>query len=382
MLAGPFLLAGTAAVIARTGLVLEWRRSTVVLTTLLFAFTTMAAPYSQTGFSDLGVTLGAAIALLGIATWSVRGARAGAWRLGIGIACAALFRPDGLALVGIIGVGVFASTRPRELVRTWSQWAPGVVAPVALVMAWTLLYNGIRFGSAFNFGYGGPYDTRGFSTPLPTGVALQLISPGKSFFVYSPILLAAMPGLVWLWRRHRGVALSVIVASVVRVLFYARWWTPTGGASWGPRFLLPSCALLAIPLGAAVEHVRAMSGPHRRTASAAFLALAAISVVVQLLGTSTNWVATEIAAGNTHGLRSSLAAAVVAARTHRLHWTVTGSPIWQATNLARHNPTSLYWFRNSRVIFGFALLLAATMLVHLAWKVAARADECPHRAPA
>jgi hypothetical protein len=373
-LSGPLLLAGAAAAIARTGVVLNWRRSTVVITTLAFAFATMAAFYSATTFSEPGVTLGTAIALLGFATWNVRGSRSGPWLLGGGVALAALFRPDSFLLVGIMIPGVLLFTRPGVLARTWSRWIPGVVTPLVVVAAWTLVYNVVRFGSAFNFGYGGPYDTRGFSTPLLHGVALQLVSPGKSFFLYSPILVAALPGLIWLWLKHGAVAVVIIGLCVARVCFYARWWTPIGGASWGPRFLLPLCALLAIPLGAAIDHVRELAGARRLVATASFIALGAISIAVQVLALSTNYKITEHAAIDSGGIPAALVAKVVSERTHDLNWTWGGSPLRRALPLAQHEPSVLHWFGHGRWLTGTALLLAAAFLVGIASVAALRAD--------
>jgi hypothetical protein len=373
-LAGPLLLAGSACAIARTGLVLSWRRTTVVITALAFAFATMAALYSTTLLSEPGVTFGASIALLGFVTWKVKDPRAGAWLLGGGVALAALFRPDSFVLIGIMIPGVLLFARPRELARTWLTWAPGLLTPLILAMAWTLTYNWLRFGSALDLGYGGPYDKKGFSTPLLNGVALQLFSPGKSFFLYSPILLVAIPGLVWLWRQHRAVAAVIIGLCVVRVCFYARWWTPPGGAGWGPRFLLPLCAVLTLPMGMAIEHVRDLPGTSRRLAIASFTLLGVISVGVQALAVSSEYTITEHAATNTRDIPRALVRQVVNERTNHLRWTWNGSPLRRAVIVAEHEPTPLHWFGDGRWPAGTALLLTAIVLAGLAFEGARRAD--------
>ena len=372
-LAGPFLLACAAGAVARTGLVLCWRRSTVVITTLAFAFATMAAIYSTTLFSEVGVTLGAAVALLGFATWQFRDAKQGAWLLGGGVAFAALFRADSFFLIGIMIPCVMFFVRPGELMRTWRQWAPRLLSPLVVVALWTLYYNNLRFGSILEFGYNGPYDTRGFSTPVPYGLGLQLISPGKSFFVYSPILLVAIPGLVWLWRRQRAVAAVIIAASVVRVCFYAHWWTPVGGSAWGPRFLLPVCALLAIPLGTAVEHVRDLAR-NRRLATGSFVALGALSIGVQVLGLSTGYWVTEHAVGFTGFIPPAQVNTVLNQRLHHLDWSWAGSPLRRAITLAEHQPTMLHWFSAGRWPVGVMLVLVAAALAAVASSAAVRAD--------
>ncbi|MDQ1534269.1 MAG: hypothetical protein QOF28_2030, partial [Actinomycetota bacterium] len=94
-LANPLLLTVTTLVIAKTGLVLGWRRSAAVLAALAFALLTMAPIYSAEFFAEPGVTLGTALVILGFAVWQQR-LGAGALLVGVGIALATLFRPDSI----------------------------------------------------------------------------------------------------------------------------------------------------------------------------------------------------------------------------------------------------------------------------------------------
>ena len=92
-LANPLLLTATTVVIAKTGLVLGWRRSSAVLAALAFALLTMAPLYSTEFFSEPGVTFGSSLLMLGFVVWQQRVAR-GALLIGVGTAVAILFRPD------------------------------------------------------------------------------------------------------------------------------------------------------------------------------------------------------------------------------------------------------------------------------------------------
>lgn len=362
MLASPMLLAATAAVIARTALVLGWRRSTAVLCAFSFAFGTMAAVYSQVLFAECGVTLGAALAILGYTTWWRGGIRSGAWLLGAGIATAVLFRADSIALVGLVAVCVVFFCPPRTLFETRGRWLVGLTAPIALATTWTVLYNAIRFGSPFDFGYAGPYDVKGFSNPLLDGVGQQLWSPGKSFFLYSPILALAIPGLVFMWRRHRPLAATLIIVGATRVLFYARWWTPVGGSSWGPRFLLPLCALLALPVGAAIEYLHRERSIRTTVGIAAAILLAACSIAVQTVGVSTEWRLTELQAVQVANTPIAAQQRVIATNEHHLEWTFGGSPIRQAVAALGHGWTPTYWFADGRTTIGLSFAFLATIL--------------------
>ncbi|MBN2470472.1 MAG: hypothetical protein JXN59_07095 [Anaerolineae bacterium] len=74
-------------------------------------------------------------------------------------------------------------------------------------------------------------------------LAAYLFSPGRSLFVFSPVLLLALPG-GWLLARGRRwrQLLTAVTGLLVFVLGYAllrheNWY---GGLAWGPRYLVPA----------------------------------------------------------------------------------------------------------------------------------------------
>jgi hypothetical protein len=371
-LANPMVLAATTVIIAKTGLVLGWRRSAAVLAALAFAPLTMAPLYSTEFFAEPGVTLGAALVLLGFVVWQQR-APTGALLIGIGTAIAILFRPDSIILVLPVVPLMLLFRSRRDVVSTWRSWILALAVPIGLALAWTFFYDSLRYGNPFQVGYSGYYDARGFSTPPAHGVALLLWSPGKSFFLFSPILIAAIPGLVWLARRRPPLAVVVVTLFVLRVAFYARWWTPEGGNSWGPRFLLPLCAVLAIPLGETFEHLHLLRDRARRAAIWGLGGLAAMSVVVQLSSLLVSY--RDIFTG-IYDVKSFPAAqqlAVLDQREHRFVWTFGGNHIvWNLSHVGSTQVSSpLYWFHHGPSVFGLGMLaLAAVMCAGaVAWAV-------------
>ena len=167
---------------------------------------------------------------------------------------------------------VVPQTRLRS---TLGRWLPGLAVPIGLAIGWSLYYNDLRFGSPFDGGYENDLFTFGFFD----GLGRQLLSPGKGFFWYDLILIAALPGLVWLWKRDRGTTIAVVGPDArARALFFASWYTPDGFVAWGPRFLLPRVrAARAIPLGETIEWAhRARQGgaPHRVRGARGLSALA------------------------------------------------------------------------------------------------------------
>jgi hypothetical protein len=238
----------------------------------------MAAVYSTELFSEPAVTLGCVVTVLGLLRWR-DDATIGPWLVGIGIGFTILARFDSVVLVLPVIVAVPLFVPWSRLRTTWRRWLPALAIPIGLVLGWTLYYNDLRFGSPFDGGYQDDLFTFGFFD----GIGRQLLSPGKGFFWYDAILIAALPGFAWLWRRDRGTAVVVGGLSLARVLFFASWYTPDGFVAWGPRFLLPACALLAIPLGETIEWAHRRDKVVRGIAFGVMTGLALASAVVTVV---------------------------------------------------------------------------------------------------
>jgi hypothetical protein len=382
-LANPMLLAATAVVIAKTGMVLGWRRSSAVLAALAFAFLTMAPLYSTEFFADPGVTFGSALLVLGFVLWQQR-APTGAFVIGAAAAISILFRPDSIIVVGSI-VPLMVLFRSRdELLSTWRSWLAWLGVPLGLAVGWTLYYDALRYGNPFQVGYSGYYDARGFSTPLLRGVRLLLLSHGKSFFLFSPILLAAIPGFFYLARRRTPLAVVIAAMFVVRVGFYARWWTPEGGNSWGPRFLLPLCAVLAIPLGELFEHIHELRQVARRAAICVLGVLTAASVVVELSSLLVSYRDIFFQIGDVKKLPPSIQLATFDHRQAGYLWTFGGNQIvWNLQHVgSRHVDMPLDWFSHGAKPFAIVMIALAVVMCAGAIAIASVSDGIEQRRPA
>jgi hypothetical protein len=212
-------------------------------TTVLLLFASPLLAYSFTDFSEPGVACavaGALLALDGVA----RGSRSAAFGVGAAVGASVLFRSDSLLLVApIVAVAfVLLSTSKRADLARCSVG----IAPFLVLWAW---YNAARFGSLVAGGYAG----QPFSHAFWPGVYGLLLSPGRGIFVYVPVLVAAVvvaPRLRGAERVFIAVAIAMVV---VRVVFYARWWSWYGGDVWGPRFLLPTLPAFAPAIATAMQ---------------------------------------------------------------------------------------------------------------------------------
>jgi 4-amino-4-deoxy-L-arabinose transferase-like glycosyltransferase len=273
------ITAVTGGFLYRCGVEIGWRRTVAVITVLVFGLLTMAPVYSTEMFSEPGVTLGIVVTLLGLLLWSRR-SRHGPWLVGVGLSVAVLFRTDSyvtVVLPTLVLVPLFIP--PRELRSTARRWLAPVAVPLIVVSAWTVVYNVIRFRTAFVTSYGGV----SFTNPLADGLYRQVLSPGKGFFWYDPILLVGLFGVVLLYRRRRALAIAIAVLSVTRVLVFAKWPFPDGSVAWGPRFLVPLCALLSLGVGEAIARSEKLSRGRRLWARGLIVVLGAAGAFVNVL---------------------------------------------------------------------------------------------------
>jgi hypothetical protein len=236
-------------------------------------------------------------------TWAV--SSQGLWghgpaELGLAVALWALLRAETArwgATVAGLGAGLMVASRPstglvaavlalfavRRLGRAGLPFAAALGAVVVAVSA----HNLATFGS-LQGGYAELHRTHAehhgvasaWSASIGEGLLGVLLSPSRGLFVYSPVLLFAVAGLVaWLARRQGGLLAYAAVAAgagIGTVALFSVWW---GGHSFGPRLLadvLPALVLGMVPVWPVVWRSR----PGQWLLGAAFAA----SVLVEVVG--------------------------------------------------------------------------------------------------
>lgn len=238
LLANPAIIAATGATLYRIARTLGWSRLLAVSAPIVFVTTTMVLQHSTDVLSEPGIGLSLCLVILGVLRWRV-GSQLGALYVGLGYAFSILLRVDSVLLVGVavlLAIWIVPWPflwRPRPLAL--------VAVPVLASVVWTCVYSEIRDGSLFPQTYGG-----GFSTPFAHGLWGLVVSGGRGFFYYNAFLLLALPGAVLLARRDVQAACLLFLPALARPLFYARWSDWDGGTTYGPRFLVPCAAPLAL----------------------------------------------------------------------------------------------------------------------------------------
>jgi hypothetical protein len=216
---------------------------------LLWGLGTLAWPYSRFFFSEPLFTACLLAAACAIYTRHPLVA-------GLAFGYAVLTRTIGAALLPAFVVYLALAPSPSPngrgaarsagvRVRQILWFLPGTLPAMLLWLA----YNWVRFRSLADHGYA----SEGFTGNLWDGLYGLLLSPGKSLFLYVPLLLA-LPFAVWPFaRRCKAEALFIGMVTVIMLLTSATWWIWWGGTDWGPRFLVPLLPFLVLPLGTLLE---------------------------------------------------------------------------------------------------------------------------------
>jgi hypothetical protein len=178
---------------------------------------------------------------------------------GLAAGCAVLFAYESAIAGAVIGAYVLI----RGL-RPAARFVLGV-APAAAALA---VYDALAFGSPFHLSYRyvsatfSPYQHRGlFGFTVPTLSDFHAVLTGGSglhvttgILVTTPVAIAAVAGLVLLWRRGaRREALVCATVSAAFLVFDAGYWAPYGGVSPGPRFFATALPFLLVGVAPALE---------------------------------------------------------------------------------------------------------------------------------
>jgi hypothetical protein len=172
---------------------------------------------------------------------------------------------------------------PRRLLITLGLAALTFLPWAAL----TLWMNKLKTGSYFDTGYSTAAGAANFSGQFYPALHGFLVSPGKSMFFFSPVLLLGVLGFPSYFRRDRQRALlllSVIAAVLLPHLWFRAWY---GGWVWGPRYTVPITPLLLLPAACWLGPALSRGWVAMRTAAVA--ALSASGALVQVLGCAFFW---------------------------------------------------------------------------------------------
>jgi len=266
----PLCTAATGALLYALARSLGWRRRTGLFIALAYPLTTMAWAYSKTFFTQPGATCCLVAAAYAARRFRQSGDRR--WLLASGSALGAMLLWRNMSLMVVPAFVVYLMPAVwRRPDRLRAALAFGL--PLAAALLFNAGYTWLRFGTLFDLNY--PEVTA--DRPLLYGLYGLLFSPGKSFFLYNPLVLAGLVGLAALVANgQRAEAALAGLLWATYLLLHAPLNIWHGGWNWGPRYLLPALPLLVLPAGALLE------GRRVRGARALLIALCLLGLAIQI----------------------------------------------------------------------------------------------------
>ncbi|GEM_PF-2820464 len=262
-----------------------WRFRTGLALAMVYAWATMAWPYSKMGM-ETGLTFATAIAFWGLVREAEHPDRGGYLLLALGLALMLLTKVHGPLVVLMFIVSVLM------MWRAWQLRRPGALESITVA---SLLVLGVClyfWGNVvhherwlFNPSYGFADELRAPRSYFWNALGL-LISPGKGLVFYNPPLLLGLLGFGRFirWRRWYLWPLGLVVLPQILFHAYFRTWADE---TWGPRRLLNLLPVLILPVGVVFEGVPV----GRMTRRMLNWGLIGAGVTLQLLAVSMNYAA-------------------------------------------------------------------------------------------
>jgi hypothetical protein len=318
MFFGAVVMAASVALVYLCLLELDYSRRASALGSLIYAFATMAWPYSRTFFREPLTALAYLLAVYGLLRYRPPARRGLLWPAvtGAALGLALTTKQISVALIPTLLLLVVPCERHRPGTAKERIGAALVaLVPLGIILLLSRLYTMSTLGGVQLFAR----DIVDYTTnpQLSQSVPIRMlrafigltISPYKGFLWYSPVLLLGLVGAIPFTRRYLWEGLAFLTLVGVHLLGYSRYNYWSGGVAWGSRYMLPVVpflVILAAPVWAWLARDLTPLSPPASAAKGLFqeggqevrlrlgrgilaglvLLLVAISIVVQVLGIS------------------------------------------------------------------------------------------------
>jgi hypothetical protein len=77
----------------------------------------------------------------------------------------------------------------------------------------------------------------------------------KGLFLYTPLLIFALPGFLTLYFKHKALVAPIVIIFLLQIYIVSSWWCWWFGGSFGARAFIEYYPLLLFPLGALIERI-------------------------------------------------------------------------------------------------------------------------------
>jgi hypothetical protein len=185
---------------------------------------------------------------------------------------------------------------------------------ICVLLFWFFMVPRIPMLARFSPAYYGSLVKFFFTTPHPNLLQAffgPFVSPGKSIFLFSPILILSVVSLFKRFKLAWSAWTYLILLVIAQSLFYDKEWA--GHINWGLRFVIPAIPPLVLSIAPLIDGLQ-----RSQFRKILFLGLTLISFIVQVLGvlSPVRQYFTEKSAANPPIIENSLI------------WNMNQSPIW------------------------------------------------------
>ena len=208
---------------------------------------------------------------------------------GFALSCAVISRPINL-IVAFPVVAYIVHKQRDQIVGFLLAGVP----PLLLFNA----YNTFYFGSPFTTGIGTAVVTPSavisthlslFNTPIFSGIAGVLVSPGRGLLVYSPVFMVLIVSMIVAWREPRYLYLRYLsVAPLLLLIVVSKWTGWWGGDCYGPRLLADVTPILCFLLYPTIDYFKG-----KKAVKYVLIALAVLSIGMHAVGAAREGVVGE-----------------------------------------------------------------------------------------
>jgi hypothetical protein len=165
-------------------------------------------------------------------------------------------------LIPILGLYLVFALRKRgtkRMMKNLAGFLTGSIMTSCIIMG---LYNYASFGkvlvSSEQLYLHSASLLGNFTFPMDWGLLLNLVTPMRGLFFFSPVLILGVWGF-WLMLRDSSIdreGLLFLSVFLGILMVYSMWYDPTGGLSFGPRLIVSTIPFLLIPAGFVISKAR------------------------------------------------------------------------------------------------------------------------------
>ncbi|MGB2897178.1 MAG: hypothetical protein WBB65_13560, partial [Anaerolineales bacterium] len=290
-----YLTALTGVIMYLILLSMGFRTETAIVGALTFGLGTMAWPFAKTLYRDVLLMFCGAIIVLGLSISNNEERNKGYTGMALillGLIGGILAKRTAWVMVPALALAIImawkSSPTPNRMQRRFV--AAVFLCGIAIIVGAIIIPSKglLARYSAAHYTFAITRIIEGLSASTLPAILGPFFSPGKSIFLFSPILILAPFGFARGWPEHKTVYTFIIITILLLVaaqaLFYRELWA--GIPVWGLRFMLLAMPMMVILCAPIFDQVLTLNGRFRKWT---LFGLLGASTLVQLAGAAIMW---------------------------------------------------------------------------------------------